>query len=70
MDSRSAATSRIHEEWSVTLDGRYLVRFRGVNARELATQQLHELAELLGFEDEHADGSAVRSETAPGSQRR
>jgi hypothetical protein len=54
----------------VTLDGRYVVRFCGVNARELATRQLHELAELLGFEDEHTEGPAVHSEGAPRSQRR
>ena len=51
MDSRASSALRIGDEWSVTLDGCYVVRFCGANAQELATRQLHELAELLGFDD-------------------
>ena len=51
MDSRISSALRIREDWSVTLDGRYVVRFCGANAQEFATRQLHELAELLGFAD-------------------
>ena len=51
MSAHPPAPSHVREEWSVTLDGRYVVRFSGVNAKELATRQLYELAELLGFDD-------------------
>jgi hypothetical protein len=40
------------DEWSVVLDGRYVVTFRGPHAEEFATRQLHELAGLLGFYEE------------------
>ena len=51
MSARAVSNPYAFDEWSVTLDGRYVVRFCGVNAQELATQQLHELAKLLGFDD-------------------
>ena len=51
MNEKASSSAHVYDEWSVTLDGRYVVRFCGVNAQELATRQLHELAELLGFED-------------------
>jgi hypothetical protein len=72
----SAVSSR--DEWSVTLNGRYLVRFCGANAQEYARQQLRELAELLGFDEpvrgradptEAAERSTVSLPGAPGDQR-
>jgi hypothetical protein len=42
------------------------VRFRGANAQEYARRQLHELAELLGF-DTSAGGGAGVAETAEAS---
>ena len=50
MDSQDAPGSDVREEWSVVLDGRYVVTFRGPRAQEYATRQLHELADLLGFD--------------------
>lgn len=50
MDSQHAPDSDLREEWSVVLDGRYVVTFRGPRAQEHATRQMHELADLLGFE--------------------
>jgi hypothetical protein len=76
MGSGASATSRVPEEWSVTLNGRYVVRFRGANAQELATRQLHELAELLGFNDaprsgpSAADGSSGPDGITPGAVQR
>jgi hypothetical protein len=78
MDTRdwSAASSR--DEWSVTLNGRYVVRFCGANAQEYARRQLHELAELLGFDEpardsaataEAAEGGTLSTPVAPGDQR-
>jgi hypothetical protein len=61
MSGRSSSRPDLREEWSVTLDGRYVVRFCGVNAQELATRQLHELAELLGFDDSPRHAAATRA---------
>jgi len=61
MNARSSSTSHLRDVWSVTLDGRYVVRFCGVNAQELATRQLHELAELLGFEEPRRRAAAKRT---------
>jgi hypothetical protein len=58
MSPRAASNPHAFDEWSVTLDGRYVVRFCGENAQELATQQLHELAKLLGFDDAPTPESA------------
>ena len=60
MSGKSSPIPYVRDEWSVTLDGRYVVRFCGVNAQELATRQLHELAELLGFDDTPFDAAATR----------
>jgi hypothetical protein len=61
MSTQSSSTSHDRDVWSVTLDGHYVVRFCGVNAQELATRQLHELAELLGFEDPPRRAAAKRT---------
>ena len=58
MDRRDRSATSSREEWSVTLNGLYLVRFRGANAQEHARRQLHELAELLGFDTEARDSAA------------
>jgi len=63
MDTRDGSLASGRDEWSVTLDGRYVVRFCGANAQEHARQQLRELAELLGF-DEPARGRAETTEAA------
>ena len=60
MNARASSNPHLRDEWSVTLDGRYVVRFCGVNAQELATRQLHELAELLGFANTPPHSSATR----------
>ena len=59
MSERPVSGPYATDEWSVTLDGRYVVRFCGVNAQELATRQLHELAELLGFNDPSRTNAAA-----------
>ena len=64
MNEKATSSPYVHDEWSVTLDGRYVVRFCGVNAQELATRQLHELAELLGFDEplRHVAGTSGSAE--------
>ena len=78
MDTRDGSGACSRDEWSVTLNGRYLVRFCGANAQEYARQQLRELAELLGFDEparsrgdttEVAERSTVSLPGAPGDQR-
>jgi hypothetical protein len=66
MDTRDRSAGSARDEWSVTLNGRYVVRFCGANAQEYARQQLHELAELLGF-DTPTGGRAEAVETAEAS---
>jgi hypothetical protein len=63
MDTRDRSGASGRDEWSVTLNGLYVVRFSGANAQEYARQQLRELAELLGF-DEPARGGAETTEAA------
>jgi hypothetical protein len=41
------------DEWSVALDGRYVVGFFGRGAREMAERHMNELAEMLALR-EHA----------------
>jgi hypothetical protein len=41
------------DEWSVALDGRYVVGFFGRGAREMAERHMSELAEMLALR-EHA----------------
>ena len=67
MSARAASSPYAFDEWSVTLDGRYVVRFCGVNAQELATQQLHELAKLLGFDDPPPTDGANGRGAEPGA---
>jgi hypothetical protein len=64
MSARSSSRPDLRDEWSVSLDGRYVVRFRGVNAQEYATRQLRELAEILGFEDASRPAAAARGGAA------
>ncbi len=63
MDTRDGSAASSRDEWSVTLNGRYVVRFCGANAQEYARQQLRELAQLLGF-DEPGRGRAETTEAA------
>ena len=51
MDSDALPGSSYSEEWSVVLDGRYVVAFQGPHAQEFALRQLHELTRLLRFFD-------------------
>ena len=78
METRDGLAAFGRDEWSVTLNGRYVVRFCGVNAQEYARQQLRELAQLLGFDEpargraettEAAERSIVNLPVAPGDQR-
>jgi hypothetical protein len=64
MSARSSSRPDLRDEWSVSLDGRYVVSFRGVNAQEHATRQLRELAEILGFEDASRPTAATRGGAA------
>ena len=54
------------DEWSVALDGRYVVGFYGRGAREMAERHMNELAEMLALR-EHAmetrDGEAFATES-------
>jgi hypothetical protein len=63
MDRRYGSAASGRDEWSVTLNGLYVVRFCGANAQEHARRQLRELAELLGF-PEPACGRAATPEAA------
>ena len=58
MDTRDRSAGSSRDEWSVTLNGSYVVRFRGAHAQEYARRQLHELAELLGFDTPARDHAA------------
>jgi hypothetical protein len=78
MDTRDGSAASGRDEWSVTLNGRYVVRFCGAHAQEYARQQLRELAELLGFDEpargraettEAAERSTISLPVAPGNQR-
>jgi hypothetical protein len=49
------------DEWSVALDGRYVVGFYGRGAREMAERHMNELAEMLALREyamAHGDGIA------------
>jgi hypothetical protein len=52
-DLRIVHSTDREDEWSVALDGRYVVGFYGRGAREMAERHMNELAEMLALR-EHA----------------